>query len=342
MTIRYPAALRPGDRIGVTAPSTGVGERFRPRLDVCVQHLADRGYDVVVGACMDGAGLVSAPAADRATELTAMLVDPTIRAVVPPWGGELAIDLLELIDWDAIAAAEPTWFVGFSDISTLLTPLTLRTGIATVHGQNLMDTPFTVPSTQRSWLDVVGLAPGAAFTQGPATRHRTGGFDDFATDPTLTSFTLDAPGTWMRLDDLGDVEVTGRLIGGCLETLSNLSGTPYGDVARFTREHAPDGLIVYVEAAETPAVDIARRLHGMRLAGWFDDARAVLVGRTTAPASPGFSQRDAVVDALGRLDLPLVADVECGHVPPHMSLVNGALATLTWSADVRSVVQNLA
>ena len=146
----------------------------------------------------------------------------------------------------------------------------------------------------------------------------------------------------MRLDDLGDVEVTGRLIGGCLETLSNLSGTPYGDVARFTREHAPDGLIVYVEAAETPAVDIARRLHGMRLAGWFDDARAVLVGRTTAPASPGFSQRDAVVDALGRLDVPLVADVECGHVPPHMSLVNGALATLTWSADVRSVVQNLA
>ena len=55
---------------------------------------------------------MSAPKEQRAAELTAMLTDPAIRAVVPPWGGELAIDLLDQLDWDALAAAEPTWLVG--------------------------------------------------------------------------------------------------------------------------------------------------------------------------------------------------------------------------------------
>lgn len=149
VSIRYPAPLRPGDRIAVTSPSAGVGTRMRPRLNFCIQHLRDLGYDVVVGECMDGSGVTSAPAPARAAELTAMLVDPAIRAVVPPWGGELAIDLLPLLGLDAISAAEPTWLVGYSDLTTVMVPLTLRTGIATLHGSNLMDTPYAVPQPGR-------------------------------------------------------------------------------------------------------------------------------------------------------------------------------------------------
>src|SRR6478735_9826952 len=127
---------------------------------------------------MDGSTMVSAPAAERAHELMWMLTDPTIRAVVPPWGGELAIDLLPLLDWDAIASAEPPWFVGCSDISTLLTPITLRTGVATLHGNNLMDTPYVVPAPLKSWLDIAVLRsgglgharPGSAVPLGPARR----------------------------------------------------------------------------------------------------------------------------------------------------------------------------
>jgi muramoyltetrapeptide carboxypeptidase LdcA involved in peptidoglycan recycling len=69
----------------------------------------------------------------------AMLTDPSIRVVVPR-GRRDRIDLLPLADRDSIAAVEPTWFVGFSDISTLFWPMTLRTGIATLHTNNLMNT----------------------------------------------------------------------------------------------------------------------------------------------------------------------------------------------------------
>src|SRR3954467_2205562 len=117
MALRFPSPLRQGDRIGVTAPSSGVKDLVRGRLDFAVSWLKQHGYDVVVGECMDGTGVVSAPAPDRARELTDMLLDPSIRAVIPPWGGETAIDLLPLLDWQSLGAADPTWFVGFSDIS---------------------------------------------------------------------------------------------------------------------------------------------------------------------------------------------------------------------------------
>jgi muramoyltetrapeptide carboxypeptidase len=342
VTIRYPAPLRPGDRIGVTSPSAGVAPDLRPRLDFCVEHLRARGYDVVVDSCMGATGVVSAPARARAAELTDMLVDPTIRAVVPPWGGELAVELLPHLDLGAIAAAEPTWLVGYSDLSTLLVPITAVTGIATVHGQNLMDTPYRVPTPLLSWLDVVTRPSGSTLTQGASTHHRAAGYDRWQDDPGTTEFTLDSPGTWSLLDPgMDDVHVEGRLIGGCLETVSMLAGTPFGDVEQFARREAPGGLIVYVEAGEHGAFDVARDLWRMRLAGWFDHANAVLVGRTRAPDAPGFTQRDAVRSALGDLGIPIVLDVDCGHVPPHLALVNGALADVAMTGTTATITQTL-
>ncbi|KGM14389.1 S66 family peptidase [Cellulomonas bogoriensis] len=341
MTIRYPRPLSPGDLIGVTAPSAGVPDALRPRLEVAIGHLRSHGFDVRLGRCLGTPGPTSAPAAERAAELTDMLTDPEVRAVVPPWGGVLAMDLLRHLDWDRIAAAEPTWMVGYSDVAMLLTALTVRTGTATLHGQNLMDTPYRVPAPLLPWLDVVTAPAGAVLTQGPSRMHRGEGFDDWVADPTTTSYTLTGSGTWGRLDGEGDVQATGRLLGGCIEVVANLAGTPEGDLAGFVDRHAPEGLLVHLEAAEASALEIGRRLHGLRRAGWFDHANAVLVARTHAPDSPGYSQRDAVADALGDLGVPVLVDVDCGHVPPHLALVNGALATVRWTPGQKALTQTL-
>ncbi|MER7174985.1 S66 family peptidase [Streptomyces mesophilus] len=341
MAVRYPSPLRPGDRVGVTSPSSGVPKELRARLDVAVRDVRDRGYEVVIGRCMDGSGHVSAPAADRAAELMSMLTDPTVKAVVPPWGGETAIDLIPLLDWDGLRAAEPTWLVGFSDMATLITPMTLLTGTATVHGNNLMDTPYRMPEGLCSWLDIVAAPPGHRFTQRPPGRHRAGGFDDFAAFPDVREYTLDAAGTWTRLDGSGAVEAEGRLIGGCIETLCNLAGTAYLDVSAFGRDEAPEGLLVYVEAADNDSFSICRNLHGMRLAGFFDRANAVLVGRTDAPANRSLSQHEAVLDALGCLGVPIIADVECGHVPPYMPIVNGAYGRILHAPGRSELTQTL-
>jgi muramoyltetrapeptide carboxypeptidase len=158
--LRFPGLLRQGDRIGVTSPSAGVAGPEAERIDFCIAWLREAGYDVVVGECMDGAGITSGPAGSRAAELTAMLCDPAIRCVIPPWGGDTAIDLVDRLDWDALAQADPTWLVGFSDLSTILLPITTRLGWATVHGDNLADTPYRTPEGLLGWLEIVsGTGP---------------------------------------------------------------------------------------------------------------------------------------------------------------------------------------
>ncbi|HEU5038601.1 MAG TPA: S66 peptidase family protein [Nocardioides sp.] len=338
-SVRFPLPLRPGDRIGVTAPSAGIRPSYRPRLDAAVRSLGRRGYDVVLGDCLGVDGVVSAPKEVRAAELTAMLADPSIRAVVPPWGGELAIDLLDQVDWSVLEAAEPTWLVGFSDLTTLMVPLTLGLGWATLHGSNLMDTPYDAPDGLLHWTDIAsGVGP---FVQRSPGRYRATGWDDYELEPEVCRWSLESTGRWRVLGN-EPVDVSGRLVGGCIETLGPVAATPYGDVRSFGREHADDGLVVYLEACEDSAYTIARALHSLRYAGWFEHANAVLIGRTAAPDAPDLTQTGAVVDALGDLGIPVVLDVECGHVAPYLPLVNGALARVVADGETHEITQTLA
>lgn len=341
MDIRYPRPLVAGDLIGVTSPSSGVASPLRPRLDFAIQNLKDRGFRVEVGECMDGATHISAPVQQRASEFMGMLLDPQVRAIVPPWGGETAIDLIAHLDFDAIAAADPTWIIGYSDISTLLTPITLLTGIATIHGSNLMDTPYSTPASLMHWLQIASQPAGASFHQSSPDVHRRNDWDDWSAHPDVTEHAWNGRGRWVRLDDgPGPVDVTGRLIGGCIETLANLAGTRYGDTSRL-RGETDAATLVYIEAAGDEATAICRFLHGMRLAGFFDGAAAVLVGRTGAKDSPTLTQAEAVLDALSELGVPIVGNVECGHVPPQLPIVNGAIGRLVCTGSEQYLQQTL-
>lgn len=333
---RFPRPLAPGDLIAVTSPSSGVEEESLPRLEFNLQWLRDRGFEVVVGKCMSGELVRSATKEQRAAELVQFLCDPTVAAVVPPFGGELAIDLLDQLDWDRLAAAEPTWLVGWSDISTLLLPLTTRLGWATAHGWNLMDTALTPPEGLMHWTDLLA-ATGDVVQRSPG-RTREGWGDWRA--PDTTTMALDRPTDWVVLGGR-DVDVSGRLVGGCLEVLSPLTGTPYADVPAYGRAHDDEGLLVYLEVAEHGAYDVCRALHGLRYAGWFEHANAVLIGRTPGPDAPDLTQLEAVEDALGGLGIPVVAEVDIGHTQPFLPLVNGAPARVVVRDGVREVTQTL-
>ncbi|MGI4861290.1 MAG: S66 family peptidase [Janthinobacterium lividum] len=340
MTIRFPRPLAPGDLIALPAPSAGVPELLHPRLDRAIAALRKQGYRVVEGDCLrQGATSARATREARASELMAFLVDPDVAAIMPPWGGDLAIELLPLLDFHHLKQVSPKWFSGFSDLSTLQLPLATIAGWASLHGPNLMQLgSSTLDATTAAIWGVLSLPPDTPFLQSASLRHP----NQQAASPT-GSADIWAETQWRPLDGTrADISLTGRLIGGCLDTLSRLAGTVFGAVPRYIEASRPDGTLLYLENAEMKPYDLARALLSLRMAGWFDGLSGVLLGRSgvSEPAQRDeFAYIDALRTALGDLPCPVIHDMDIGHIPPQMSLVNGAFAQVELRRGRGTVVQ---
>lgn len=276
----------------------------------------------------------SAPRDQRAAELNRFLLDPAVSAIFPPWGGELASELLESIDFKALRPVEPKWLLGFSDLSTLQLPLTLRSGWATAHGPGLMDlAPTQTDPLTASVLSVLGADLAEPLVQQSSTLFQRKWIDyAVRVDAPLN---LTEPAEWKRLDGLQEpVSMEGRIIGGCLDTIAGLAGTPYGDVPRFVRAAGSDGAILYLENAEMGPPALVRALLSLRRHGWFDHLAGLLIGRSAGPepaSADSLSYVDALRAVLGDMSFPIIIDVDIGHQPPQFTIINGTVAKVAFS-----------
>jgi muramoyltetrapeptide carboxypeptidase len=136
------------------------------------------------------------------------------------------------------------------------------------------------------------------------------------------------------------VAFEGRLLGGCLDTLLHLAAGPW----------APwpgPGTVLFLENAEQSPPALVRALHRLRSAGWLDGLNGLLWGRSTATdGKEGVSAlrfEHVLERELATLPCPVLVDVDIGHRPPQMLLINGARAQVRWSeAAGGEVVQTLA
>jgi muramoyltetrapeptide carboxypeptidase len=165
--IRYPGPLKKGDKVAITAPSCGVRPAHHARLDLVLKHLRDQGFEVVEGRLLrDWIKHTSGPAEARAQEFTTFWEDESISAIMPPWGGEVLVEILPLLNFERLSACAPKWVSGYSDISTLLFPLTTLLNIATVHGASLMDlAPAQTDPLTTGLMPTLSLKTGDRLTQ---------------------------------------------------------------------------------------------------------------------------------------------------------------------------------
>ena len=112
-----PPRLAPGDLVGVVSPSSAVAALVPRRFERGVAELERRGFRVRVGeharsktGWTAGRRPTARPISMRCSPI------PEVRAIVCTIGGFNANQLLELLDYDLIAA-NPKLFVGFSDIT---------------------------------------------------------------------------------------------------------------------------------------------------------------------------------------------------------------------------------
>ncbi|WP_373231034.1 S66 peptidase family protein [Cohnella sp.] len=320
--IIYPAALSKGDYIAVTAPSSGVEEGLHNLLMKSKVNLEKLGFTIIEGHTIwTNDKCVSASKEARVDELERYLVEDNIKAVVPPWGGEFLMEILPLIDWALLRNQPPKWILGYSDISTFTFAYTLLTGHATAHGPNYVDIGSEqIDSVTSQWLDVLSTGSNGFIKQYSSMFYRS----SWETAP-------DTPTKWKTLGrNSGDTRFSGRLIGGCLDTLSILVGTPYAPIEHFSSTYCQDeGIVWFLESCEMNAADIYRHLWQMKVCGWFNNTNGVLIGRAAGYLPrKNFELIDALEGVFGVMDIPVIYEVDIGHVPPQVTLINGAQAEI--------------
>ena len=320
--IKYPQLIKPV-KIGVTAPSSGLHTEEHELLEKAVYKMRERGYEVTIGqTCWTQYKAKSAPAKMRAVELNGMLQDDTIQLIMPPWGGELLIEILEYVDFKSI---QPKWLLGYSDISLLLLAITLKAGIATAHGTNLIDLRGKLSDdTTAMWEKVLFTKSGEEIVQYPSEKYQNNWEWDFESEYT---FQFTHTTNWKTVSN-EPMYIKGRLLGGCIDVIRHLIGTPYGEVRLFQQQVLKNEPIIwYFENCELSVTDVRRTLVQMRLAGWFDHCSGILFGRSAmSDVKDDYHIVDVYMELVEELALPIAYDLDCGHLPPQITFINGAYA----------------
>lgn len=337
--MKYPKLLKKGDTIGICAPSTGApGEVLSSRLDNAISNVKALGYNVIETASVRSeVKCVSADSETRAAEFMSLYENPDVAAILPPWGGEFLMDILPLLDFEKLAFLPEKWVCGYSDVTTLTFPMTLMADTATVHGSNLMNMGFArihdadlrafyvmsnTETEQKSWDAWGGYS----------------GWEDFTQD----AYKLDNPSSWKLLQGREQASFTGRMIGGCMDTLCKLLGTRFAPVEAFLDKYRQDGFIWTLESCEMAAPDIYRTFWQMRESGWFKYCNGIIIGRPDGYRDKrDFTFIDALEQGMGSLDIPVIYDADIGHIPPQIQIVNGAVGRVEFFGGKAAVWQSI-
>ncbi|GAA2412223.1 LD-carboxypeptidase [Streptomyces glaucosporus] len=295
-----PPRLRPGDRVAIVAPS---GPVPRERLDAGVDVL--RGWDldpVVMPHVLDvhpRLDHLAGADADRARDFTDAWCDPAVTAVLAARGGYGAQRMADLVDWEALRAAGPRAFVGYSDLTALHAAVADRLGLATLHGPMPATVSFLKDAATQDHLRRTLLEPETATAIAPAGAR------------TLV------PG-----------RARGTTFGGCLSLLA-------GDVGvRGRRPACPDGggILLLEDVGERPYRIDGYLTHLLR-SGALDGVTGIVLG-SWHDCGPYEEVRAVLLDRLAPLGVPMVEEAGFGHGPTTLTLPLGVPATLDADACV--------
>lgn len=340
----YPNPLKEGSTIAITALSSGIAKKFEPRFEEIIKSLKYRGFNVVVGNCLHGVKKhVSASAEKRAKEFQKFLIDDSIDAIAPPWGGELAMEIIPLLDFELIKRSKPKWVLGFSDISTVTSVLTYKLNWATAHCSNLMDLIHTEKDPLISkTLNYLGTQKGDEFIQTSSKKH-TRNWPKIDKNPlAILEGSIETKWKWLVKPETGQT-LTGRLIGGCWDTLYHLFGTEYLNLEDLKSRYS-EGFLLYLENAEMSPCNLVRTIFDMQFRGVFKSINGLLLGRSSckdSEESTHLHYLEVLEQHLSNQGIPVVYDLDIGHVPPNLTLINGAIAELSISNDHGFIRQSL-
>jgi muramoyltetrapeptide carboxypeptidase len=280
-----PPRLKTGDTIGIVAPAGP----FDPKnFSQGLSTLESLGFRTRVSdEIFEKTGYLAGNDAQRARLVNRLFKDPAINAIVCARGGFGSLRILPLVDFDVIRK-NPKVFIGFSDITALLTSITARSGLVSFHGP-VVTTLANAPEITRNTL--------------------------------LRAISSDLP---LEVQPANGVVIQagraqGSIIGGNLTTLCHLLGTPFEP--RFKHR-----IVLLEDQGEAP-YRIDRMLFQMKLAGCFDGIAGLVLGSFEGCGSLD-AVFQVFEEHFRDISVPILAGFDVGHGEQNLTMPLGIDATL--------------
>jgi muramoyltetrapeptide carboxypeptidase len=298
-----PSRLEPGDRVRVVAASGPVDEE---RFAVGLEALEGR-YDLWFDetGLFARAGFLAGDDTHRLDALNTAIADPECKAVFLARGGYGLLRILQEVDREALRA-HPKAIVGFSDVTALLA-ICFQAGVAAIHGPMFYQFPG-LPLEDKN----------ALFTL----------LEDPEPGVLLTGLEPVVPGVG-----------SGPLVGGNLEVLSRLLGTPL--------QPDFDGAVLFLEEVGERPYRVDRLLTHFELAGVLSQISGVVIGEFTDCDEPEDldeqqpTTRQVLVERLERLVVPVVLGGTFGHGERNTALPYGTQVQLDAAAGTLTALEGV-
>ena len=289
-----PRALKPGDRLAVVAP----GSPFtREEFDQGIDEIRRLGFVPVYDDTVFARDrYVAGPPEVRAAAIHAAWRDESIAGLIGVRGGYGSVQLLPLLDRDQARRARKP-FIGYSDLTSVITFLTIGCKLVAFHGPMLAGR----------------LSRGAAgydrdsFVQAVCGREPMGEL---------------APA---GLETIRAGEASGPLLGGTLTQVLASIGTPFAFAP-------PAGYILFLDEVGERPYRLDRMVTQLRQTGLLALASAVVVGELPKCDEPSGdpTARAVMADLLRDCGGPVIIGFPSGHT-------TGAALTLPFGVSCRVV-----
>lgn len=323
--------LKKGDAIGVFSPSSPATATARVRYGRGKAYLESKGYRIVEGDLTGRRDFYrSGSIAQRAGELNALIRNPDVRCIMSSIGGMNSNSLLPYIDYDALAK-DPKIVIGYSDVTAILFAIYARTGLVTYYG------PAVVAS--------FGELP-------PFVDETFGYFESIVSEKASFPHVLPTPVAWT--DEFLDWEdqdrakrpvanalvtvcggrAEGRLVAGNLNTMEGFWGTRYFPAIR-------EGDILMIEDSMKDASTIERSFAMLKLNGVFERIGGLVLGKHEKFDDQGSGRMpyDILMEVMGDVDFPVLAQFDCCHTHPMLTLPIGCRAGLDADAQRLTILR---
>lgn len=292
---KMPAFLKKGDRIAMIAPAYAMDDSL---VKASAGMLSDMGYQPVIGKnalkrypLTEGKGSrFAGTPEERQEDLLWALRDTSIKGIICLTGGYGAIHTLSPEVMEAFRC-NPKWFVGCSDITSLLMPA-VAAGSMCIHGNMC-----------------IALA--------------TKGLDDEGNAAMLDILGGKLPRYEIPADSLNEAgEAEGILVGGNMTNIVPLLGTPYDC---FTGHDC----ILFIEEVGESMHCIDRQLSAILL-HHRDRIKGVVVGDFVGCGDDLRYSRveEMLSETLKNLGIPVCYGFPAGHARKNMPLIEGAQVRL--------------